>query len=630
MSSNRRIERDGANIPAGSSRIERRGEVGSKIDAGNDATRAAFRVTISTDAAIPSQRHANGAEILSHADGAIDLSRANKGSGLPALVGHDARGLPVGRVTDLEVSDGKLAGILRVARSQAGIVSDIEDGVITDVSVGAIVRDDDWSEDGDGVFVANRWTPIEASLVSFGADPGAGVHRSADGGNTAPSESDRKDAIVRLFTGLDDPKYLRMQVSALSTNDSVELVRSQLDAELKKDAIAFHQVPDVARVQAGPDSIDKWCSGVERALDYRTGMMGAEDRIQYERSEIGQSEFVGMTLYELARDFLRARGMPARGDRNQIVVRALSVPAVTRAMFSHTTSDFSNLLAGTSDKSLAKGFTEAPESYGRWSSNVTLSNFRAASFASLSTFGDLDEIPENGEFEYGSFSDKAETLQLREYGKLFSIGRTAILNDDLGSFTRIPGHMGRAAARKVGDLAYAVLTSNPTMTETARALFNTTDTSLAASGGAISTTTLDAGNVAMGKYTDPAGNTLNVEPRYLLVPKAIETAARVQIASEKDPGEGATTSFDKPNPFRNRLEVISDARLDAASATAWYLIASQNAGVESVAIGWLNNVMRPRLEQQAGFEVEGIAYRVAIDCTAGALDWRGSYKNAGA
>ena len=60
---------------------------------------------------------------------------------------------------------------------------------------------------------------------------------------------------------------------------------------------------------------------------------------------------------------------------------------------------------------------------------------------------------------------------------------------------------------------------------------------------------------------------LNTIPFTLLVPKAKENTAAALLAAEKDPSEGGTTSFDKPNVFRGRFELVSDARLDADSTT---------------------------------------------------------------
>jgi len=591
------------------------------------AKKGGIPVVISTDTPLPGRY--SDREILSHEPGAIQLDKVAS-KGLPMKIDHDRGGLPVARARDLAVADGQLTGVIHVGRSQSALLQDLEDGIVTDVSIRAVVREQDWDERDDGTIVARHWTPIEASFVTQGEDPGAAViSRAKEDRHAGGSAGDRRSEIERMFHGLDGEAFRELERAALYSDEAIEVIRERVDGALRAE-LRTAKAPAGTHVSGGEDSLEKWADGVERSLDFRCGVLSREDASEAAR-DVMRSGFASMSLSDLARDYLRRRNLPVHGDQRTMVARALSSPAlmVERALFSHTTSDFANLLAGSSDKALAMGFEEAPETYSRWASNVSLSNFRATNFPVLSTFEDLNEIPESGEFEYGSFGDKQESLTLKAYGRLFSISRTAIINDDLGAFTRIPNHMGRAARRKVGDLVYAVMTSNPTMVETTRALFNTTDNTLAASGAVISTTTLDEGRTAMALQTDPKGNVLNLRPSYLVVPVAVETVARVQVASEKDPSSGAS-SVEAPNPFRGSFEVVSDARLDADSSTAWYLLASQSSGVEGISVGWLNGVQRPRLEQETGFEVDGIAYKVAIDCTAGALDYRGVWKNAGA
>jgi phage major head subunit gpT-like protein len=57
-------------------------------------------------------------------------------------------------------------------------------------------------------------------------------------------------------------------------------------------------------------------------------------------------------------------------------------------------------------------------------------------------------------------SDRGVNLVLATYGKIFPITRQAIINDDLGAFTKVPAKMGTAAKRTIGNLVYAILTSN--------------------------------------------------------------------------------------------------------------------------------------------------------------------------
>ena len=66
----------------------------------------------------------------------------------------------------------------------------------------------------------------------------------------------------------------------------------------------------------------------------------------------------------------------------------------------------------------------------------------------LSEAGDLELIPELGNYPTTAFSESQESIQLATYGKKFGISRQAIINDDLDAFSTIPARMGRAAARK--------------------------------------------------------------------------------------------------------------------------------------------------------------------------------------
>jgi hypothetical protein len=52
-----------------------------------------------------------------------------------------------------------------------------------------------------------------------------------------------------------------------------------------------------------------------------------------------------------------------------------------------------------------------------------------------------------------------------DLGKIFSLTRQAIINDDLDAFTKIPNAWAVLAIRTIGDLVYAILTGNPRMSD---------------------------------------------------------------------------------------------------------------------------------------------------------------------
>jgi hypothetical protein len=192
------------------------------------------------------------------------------------------------------------------------------------------------------------------------------------------------------------------------------------------------------------------------------------------------------------------------------------------------------------------------------------------------------------------------------------------------AFTEIPRKMGRAAARTVGDLVFAIINDNPTMSDGA-ALFHADHDNLASSGAAPSAISVGAGRTAMRTQKDGKA-TLNIPPSFFLVPAALEDTAQVLMVSETDPSK---TNSRIPNPVRNAAEVIVDARLDAASTTAWYLLADPNR-FDTIEVGYLDGVAAPFLDSQEGWTIDGVEYKVRIDAAAAPLEFRTLYKNAGA
>ena len=379
-------------------------------------------------------------------------------------------------------------------------------------------------------------------------------------------------------------------------------------------------------IQQGMDQQDKYNRIVEMALNLRVGNLKDAEQIR----EVRESEYGSMLVSEMARDFLMRNRISSGGmSREKLIGEAMTRgPSIT-----HSTSDFANILANVSNKSMLLGYEEQPETWQMIAATRSVPDFKTNSFVGLSSFGSLPQVYENGEYTYGTMSDRKETAQLATFGRLFSISRQALANDDLNALGQLPRAFGRAASRTVGDKVYYVLTSNPTLNQDSTSLFDVSTHAnyVSSSGDAPSVTTLDAARVAMATQKDQsdAATALNIRLSRLIVPVALETTANILRTSEKDPAEGATTSFNAPNPMRNTFEVVADARLDAASTTAWYASADPNM-TDTVAACFLNGQSEPYMEMQNGWSVDGVSYKVRIDCVAVALDFRGIYKNVGA
>jgi hypothetical protein len=108
-----------------------------------------------------------------------------------------------------------------------------------------------------------------------------------------------------------------------------------------------------------------------------------------------------------------------------------------------------------------------------------------------------------------------------------------------------------------------------------------------------------------------------------VVPATLETTAEKYLASIY-PAQAANV-----NPFAGKLTLIVDPRLDAKSATRWY-VAADPMLFPSIEFAYLAGSEGVQVETRAGFEVDGIQIRARLDFGAGALDYRGIYANPGA
>jgi hypothetical protein len=287
--------------------------------------------------------------------------------------------------------------------------------------------------------------------------------------------------------------------------------------------------------------------------------------------------------------------------------------------------NFDNLLADVANKSMLRGYEEAEETFQKWTSKGTLPDFKAAKRVDLNTFPALAQVTEGAEYKYVTVGDRGETIQLATYGSLFSITRQAIINDDLDAFTRVPNKMGRAAIRTVGNLVYAVLTGNPAMSDGV-ALFHANHSNT--STGVLSTAAVDALATKLARQTDPSGNTLNIEMAYLIVPRTLRGLA-LQVANSEF--EVGTTNKNNtvPNFVRGQFDVIADARLDSASTAAHYAAANPNTH-DTIEVAYLDGNESPTLEQQGGWTVDGVDFKVRLDAGVKALDFRGLAYSTGA
>lgn len=420
--------------------------------------------------------------------------------------------------------------------------------------------------------------------------------------NEGSNDQERLNGIRELF-GTFNGKYNDLAIKCLSDADcSVEDARERLLLAMGKESTPTNKNTPANLYYAYTDNGNITGDAMRQGLNSRLG---------HERAERG-NPYAMMSLFDMAQASLTHRGISTSsyGTRSQIV----------NAAFNHSSSDFTDILAGGAEKSVLAGWEHSGETFRQWTKKGSLSNFREARRVGLNGFSRLNKVPEGAEYKYITTSDHGEAIALATYGNIFSITRQAIINDDLDQLSVVPMSMGRAASRTVGNLVHLVLTGNAKLSDGVP-LFDKKHNNIIDSG--MSTSGLGAARRAMRTQKDKNGEVLNIAPKFILVPAALEDRAIQMINSTSTLGADANSGIF--NPYHKTLDVIVDPRLDAVSETKWYMLSAQ--GTDTIEVAYLDGNDEPYLEQQEGFIVDGVAWKVRIDAGVAALDYRGMVRS---
>lgn len=609
-------------------------------------------------------------EELSLEDGAVDLSRLNDGA--PLLNSHGIYSLEsqIGVVERAWIESGK--GYAEVRFPQAGvdanadrIFSMVKDKIIRNVSVGYRVNKyqiTDNQGEGLDVWRAVSWMPMEISLVTVPADAGAGVRseqhihaceflgRSLPATQTtteteAMTEAERIAAAAaaaeqnRVAEAARAAELTAATTAAATAAATAERTRgieirqrvatAGLPAEFADTLISSgvsieHTparildemaargtrpgLPANAGARTTPESIEAIRTAVAESILHR------HNPVEYKLTEAGRN-YRGLSILEVARRVLESDGVSTTGmTKMELAGRAL-----------HTTSDFPNILANVANKTLQAGYKQEQRTFLPVGTRSDAVDFKQKSSLILGEGSNLDKVNEKGEFTRGTIGEGKEAWQIASYGKVFGITRQALINDDLGAFTRLPSMMGNAGVRLENDIFWGILIANAALADGVT-LFHANHKNLLTGGTSV---------LALQGLTDmrkqfrqqkglDGNQTLNLEMKTIVVNSSLETTAEQLISSLVVPTAAASAI----PQFIRSLQPIVEPRLDAISATVWFGFCDPSQQ-ESIEYGYLEGQEGVYLETRIGFDVDGVELKARHDFGAKAVNFRGVQKSAG-
>jgi len=355
-------------------------------------------------------------------------------------------------------------------------------------------------------------------------------------------------------------------------------------------------------------------------------------------------EYRNFKLIDMAKEALMFRGINPRGmDITRVAELALQGPSRGSEFFAtgaESTSDFPAILANVANKTLRQGYEAYPRTFQPFCRQVTAQDFKPINRVMLADAPVLQQLNEKGEYHRANLTDNNISYALGTYGEIVALTRKVIINDDLQAFTRVPALLGVAAAQLESNTVWGIIISNPAAIyagdKTSTALFHANHGNLltgAASSidntvqNAVPLTALGKARGAMRLQKGPQGTPLNLIPRYIAVPTALETYMLQLVYPINIASADATKVV--PEWVRSLVPVV-EPRLDAATngATGWYLIADP-AQIDTLEYCYLEGQQGVYIETKQGFEVDGVEIKARMDFGAAALDFRGLQKSAG-
>ena len=177
-----------------------------------------------------------GNEVLSHDEGAADLSRLNDGGAV--LFNHDMN-KPIGVVESAKIDPETKRGFAKIRFSRnkfaSEVLEDVKDGILRGISFGYQINDMEEMEDG---MRASSWSVHELSVVTVPADPTIGFGRSLispSQGNSITMEDNSPLEEVRSAVESASPSVQTMEESTKETAvDTAPAVEIDIKAEVQR------------------------------------------------------------------------------------------------------------------------------------------------------------------------------------------------------------------------------------------------------------------------------------------------------------------------------------------------------------------------------------------------------------
>jgi len=606
----------------------------------------------------------------------------------PIRLGHDAA-QGVGHTDSIRVEGGKLIASGIVSRDTSAareVVISSKNGFPWQASIGAAVEEHEFVREGQTVHVngqvfqgpvnvVRRSSLGEISFVDLGADGNTSaaitaINPTASGASPmtvpaapaaaapiTPSEpavqaaaqpaiAAPAPAVASIQAAAPDP-VVQMRAAAAAETERITTVRTLATGHPTIEAKAIKEGWDAQRTELEVLRANRPTAPAVHIHDHEiTGAVLEAACIQAGRHdapeklcdpkalEAASQRFRGrLSLQRLILEAAWANGCTVRAfkdDPRAVLTAAWGEGGAgngqVRAGLSHI--DLPGILSNVANKFLLNGFHSTEATWRNICRIAPVGDFKQVTRYRLVGNMTYERVAPGGEIKHGSLGEERFTNQAATYGKMVSISREDIINDDLGVITSVPQELGRGAAQSLNDLFWTVFLDHAAFfTAGNKNLLLGVDTALTIDG-------LSKAEVQFNEQVDGTGRPLGIAPAILLVPTALTAIGSALIKATEIRETTANAKYPVFNPHQGkfRLETsrfLNSPKIPGGSPKAWYLLADP-ADIAAIEVVFLNGQEAPVIETaDADFSTLGIQLRGYHDFGCAKQDPRAAVKAKG-
>lgn len=457
----------------------------------------------------------------------------------------------------------------------------------------------------------------EVSIVAIGADAGTSVSIAA---NTKGVEMSKESTIeeIRDQAASESQRIYAIRKLCNGRHGEIEIraIREGWDVQRTELEVLRASRPTTPLVTL-PSETHTDVDVIEAAVLVHMGHESIAEKHLGAQAAQRARDLRVTSLVDLCRAALMLDGRQTPSGREAMIHAAFSTISLPVA------------LGNAANKVLLDAYMESPATWRAFAAIKSANNFKDHTGVRPTQSGELDLVAPGGEIKHGVLKESIYKFSIDTFGKMISIDRRDIINDDLGLFEDTAVSLGRTAMRSLSDLVYKVLLANT------GSFFDAGNSNFdSGAATALSFDSLSVGVAKMMSQRDDEHRDLDIRPRTLLVPPELQAFAKQLLMSEY------LQRLDDRQPTGNAMKGIvnleveprlsNSLRFGSTSSKAWYLFGSPLD--MPIIVAFLQGTQSPTVEF-FGLDSEpnklAASWRVYFDYGCALGDFRAAYKAKG-